>query len=110
MLAAFPLALFIICAIVLVALPIGISLQSYFRNRGRRTVICPDNHEAVTVELDEEGYLVAAEGVEARLSDSGRGRQLTAIARVSVVVEDDLAVKVFEAGHSFLVRFFLIWG
>src|SRR5271165_726316 len=39
MFAAFPIALFIIGALVLVALPFGISLQSYFRNRGRRTVV-----------------------------------------------------------------------
>jgi hypothetical protein len=50
----FPLALFIIGAILLVALPVGISLQSYFRNRGRRTVICPENREPVTVELDNK--------------------------------------------------------
>lgn len=54
MFALFPLALFLIAAGILVALPIGISLQSYFRNRGRRTVICPDNREPVTVEMDNK--------------------------------------------------------
>ena len=43
MFSVFPLALFLIAAVVLLALPIGFSLQSYFRNRGRRTVICPEN-------------------------------------------------------------------
>jgi len=52
MLAAFPLALFVAGAILLIGLPVGISLSSYFRNRGRKTVICPENHESVTVEMD----------------------------------------------------------
>src|SRR5271165_7481503 len=58
--AAFPLALFFISAILLIALPVGISLQSYFRNRGRRTVVCPDNHQPVTVELDSKFALATA--------------------------------------------------
>jgi hypothetical protein len=65
MFAAFPLALFFIAAIILVALPIGFSLQSYFRNRGRRTVICPETHEPVTVELDTEyAFKTALDGQE----------------------------------------------
>lgn len=54
MFAAFPIVLFIIGAILLVGLPIGLSVLSYFRNRGRRPVICPDNHELMTVELDNK--------------------------------------------------------
>ena len=46
--------LFLIAAVVLLALPIGISLQSFFRHRGRRTVICPENREPVTVEVDNK--------------------------------------------------------
>ena len=65
MYSAFPLALFLIGAVVLVALPVGISLQSYFRNRGRRTVVCPDNHEPVTVELDNKfAFTTALRGEE----------------------------------------------
>jgi hypothetical protein len=65
MLASFPIILFIIGAILLVALPIGISLQSYFRNRGRRTVMCPDNHQAVTVEVDSKfAFRTALRGKE----------------------------------------------
>jgi hypothetical protein len=65
MLAAFLIVLFIIGAIVLVALPIGLSLQSYFRNRGRRTVICPDSHEPATVELDTKfAFSTALRGEE----------------------------------------------
>ena len=52
MFSAFPIVLFIIGAILLVALPVGISLQSYFRNRGRRVIICPENQRPETVELD----------------------------------------------------------
>jgi hypothetical protein len=65
MFAFFPLALFVVGAILLVALPIGISLQSYFRNRGRRTVVCPENHEPVTVELDNRySFRTALRGQE----------------------------------------------
>jgi len=65
MFAAFPIALFIIGALVLVALPFGISLQSYFRNRGRRTVVCPENHEPVTVEIDNKyAFRTALRGQE----------------------------------------------
>lgn len=65
MFAAFPLALFVIAAIVLVAAPVGISLQSYFRNRGRRSVICPENREPVTVETDDNfAFRTALRGQE----------------------------------------------
>ena len=65
MFAAFPIGLFVIGAVVLVALPIGFSLQSYFRNRGRRTVVCPDNREPVTVELDNKfAFQTALRGQE----------------------------------------------
>jgi hypothetical protein len=65
MLAIFAIALFVIGAIVLVALPVGVSLQSYFRNRGRRTVVCPENHEPVTVEVDNKfAFRTALRGQE----------------------------------------------
>jgi len=65
MLAAFLIGLFVIGAVVLVALPIGFSLQSYFRNRGRRTVVCPDNREPVTVEVDNKfAFRTALRGQE----------------------------------------------
>jgi hypothetical protein len=60
MFGAFPLALFFISAILLIALPVGMSLQSYFRNRGRKSVVCPDNRETVTVELDSKYALSTA--------------------------------------------------
>jgi hypothetical protein len=65
MIAAFPILLFIIGAILLVALPLGVSLQAYFRNRGRRTVICPDNREPVTIERDNKyAFSTALRGQE----------------------------------------------
>src|ERR1019366_8111058 len=65
MIATFPIILFLIGAVLLVALPVGISLQSYFRNRGRRTVMCPDNHEPVTVEVDSKfAFSTALRGEE----------------------------------------------
>ena len=68
MFAAFPIGLFLIGAVVLVALPVGFSLPSYFRNRGRRTVVCPENHEPVTVELDNKfAFKTALRGEELAL-------------------------------------------
>ena len=65
MLSVFPLALFVVGAILLIALPVGVSLQSYFRNRGRRTVICPENREPVTVEMDAKyAFKTALRGEE----------------------------------------------
>ena len=65
MFAAFPIGLLLIGAVALVALPVGFSLPSYFRNRGRRTVVCPENHEPVTVELDNKfAFKTALRGEE----------------------------------------------
>jgi hypothetical protein len=52
MFAAFPIALFVIGALILIGLPVAFSLQSYFKNRGRRSVVCPDNGRPVDVEVD----------------------------------------------------------
>jgi hypothetical protein len=35
----FPLGLFVIGAVMLIGFPVGFSLQSYFRNRGRRQML-----------------------------------------------------------------------
>jgi hypothetical protein len=61
----FPLGLFVIGAVMLIGLPVGFSLQSYFRNRGRRRVLCPETHEPVTVELDNQyAFKTALRGEE----------------------------------------------
>ena len=52
--ALFPLALFFLGAVLVTGLPVALSLQSYFRNRGRQSVICPENGEPVDVEMDSK--------------------------------------------------------
>lgn len=54
MFAAFPIALFIVGGIILIGLPVTFSLQAYYKNRGRRSVICPENHQSVNVEADRK--------------------------------------------------------
>jgi hypothetical protein len=56
----FPLAIFFIGAAVLVGLPLTSTLQTYFKNRGRRPVTCPDDHKAAEVEIDRKFALQAA--------------------------------------------------
>ena len=41
MYAVFLIVLFCIAAGILVGLPVASSLQTYFKNRGRRPVVCP---------------------------------------------------------------------
>ena len=60
MYAAFPIAIFFIGAGVLVGLPLASTLQTYFKNRGRRPVVCPDDHQAAQVEVDNKFALQAA--------------------------------------------------
>ena len=63
--AAFPILLFLIGVIVLVGLPIAFSLQAYFKSRGRRSVVCPDNRQPVDVEVDRKfAFLTALRGKE----------------------------------------------
>jgi len=52
--ALFPLALFFLGALLVTGLPVALSLQSYFQNRGRRAAICPENGEPVDIEVDNE--------------------------------------------------------
>jgi hypothetical protein len=60
MYATFPIIIFFIGAAVLVGLPLASTLQSYFKNRGRRQVVCPDDHQRVEVEVDPKFALQAA--------------------------------------------------
>jgi hypothetical protein len=55
---------------------------------------------ALVVQVDVEDDLVAAERVESLDPPGRRGGQLAPVPRVAVVVEDDLPVEVFEAGHG----------
>lgn len=56
----FPLTIFFIGAAVLVGLPLASTLQTYFKNRGRRTVTCPDDGSVAQVEVDRKYALQAA--------------------------------------------------
>ena len=59
------------------------------------------DHAVGDVEVDLD--LVAAQRVVAD-GVRGRRRQLAAVARAAVVIEDDLAVQVFQAGHRMAFR------
>jgi hypothetical protein len=52
--ALFPLALFFLGAALVTGLPLAMSLQNYYRNRGRQSAICPENGEPVDVEMDNK--------------------------------------------------------
>ena len=52
--ALFFLAFFLIGTFLVTGLPLAMSLQNYYRNRGRQSAICPENGEVVTVELDNK--------------------------------------------------------
>jgi len=54
MFATFPIALFIVGGIILIGLPVAFSLQAYYKNRGRRAIICPENHQPADVEVDRK--------------------------------------------------------
>jgi hypothetical protein len=60
MYAAFPIVIFFIGAGVLVGLPLVSTLQTYLKNRGRRPVVCPDDHTRAGVEVDRKFTLHAA--------------------------------------------------
>jgi hypothetical protein len=52
--ALFPLVLFFLGAALVTGLPLAMSLQAYYRNRGRQSAICPENGEPVDVEVDRK--------------------------------------------------------
>ena len=56
----FPLTIFFIGAAVLVGMPLASTLQTYFKNKGRRRVTCPDDHTRAEVEVDRKFALQAA--------------------------------------------------
>ncbi len=78
MLATFPIALFIVGAAILVGMPVAFSLQAYYKNRGRRAVICPENHQPVDVEVDNKfAFRTALRGQEhTRLESCSRWPQM----------------------------------
>ena len=63
--ALFPLVLFFIGALLVTGLPVALSLQTYFQDRGRQAVVCPENGEPVDVEVDNKfGFWAALRGQE----------------------------------------------
>ena len=60
MYAAFPFVIFFIGAAVLVGLPLTATLRTYFHNRGRRRVVCPEDRQRAEVELDPKFALQTA--------------------------------------------------
>jgi len=50
----FPLALFFLGAVLVTGLPLAMSLQNYYRNRGRQSVLCPENGQQVDVAMDSK--------------------------------------------------------
>lgn len=63
--ALFIIPLFFLGAVLLTGLPILVSLQDYYRNRGRQTVACPDSGEPADVEVDRTfAFRTALRGVQ----------------------------------------------
>ena len=52
--AIFPILLFFAGAFIIVGPPLALSLQDYYKNRGRQSVICPDNDAPTDVEVDHK--------------------------------------------------------
>jgi hypothetical protein len=52
--ALFPIVLFFLGAILVIGLPVALSLQNYYKNRGRQSAICPENGQRVDVEMDNK--------------------------------------------------------
>ena len=74
MYALFPIVLFIIGTVIFIGLPVVFSLRAYFRNRGRRTAICPENHQPVEIAADRKfAFWTALRGQEhSRLESCSR--------------------------------------
>lgn len=52
--ALFMIPLFLVGAVVLTGLPVALSLQEYYKNRGRQRVTCPDTKQPVEVTVDRK--------------------------------------------------------
>lgn len=63
--ALFFVPLFFLGAVILTGLPVLVSLQDYYRNRGRQPVTCPDSGQPADVEVDRKfAFMTAWRGVE----------------------------------------------
>ena len=72
--AIFPIILFFLGAVLVTGLPVALSLQSYFANRGRRAAVCPESGQPVDIEIDHElAFWTALRGQEhSRLTSCSR--------------------------------------
>jgi hypothetical protein len=72
--ALFPIALFFVGAVLVTGLPVALSLQSYYQNRGRQSALCPDSGQSVDIEVDDEfAFWTALRGQEhSRLKSCSR--------------------------------------
>lgn len=70
----FPIVLFFLGAVLVTGLPVALSLQNYYKNRGRLSVTCPDSGESVDVEVDHKfAFWTALRGQEhSRLQSCSR--------------------------------------
>jgi hypothetical protein len=63
--ALFLVPLFFLGAVLLNGLPVLVSLQDYYRNRGLQPVACPETGEPADVEVDRKSaFMTALRGVE----------------------------------------------
>jgi hypothetical protein len=72
--AFFPIVLFFLGAVLVTGLPVALSLQNYYKSRGRQGVTCPDSGQPVDVEVDNEfAFWTALRGQEhSRLKSCSR--------------------------------------
>ncbi|MGC2111578.1 MAG: hypothetical protein WA655_18825 [Candidatus Korobacteraceae bacterium] len=72
--AIFPVVLFFLGAVLVTGLPVALSLQNYYRSRGRESVTCPDNGQPADVEQDAKfAFWAALRGQEhSRLKSCSR--------------------------------------
>jgi len=60
MYAAFPIAIFFAGAAILIGLPLVSTISTYYKNRGKRSITCPDDQKPAEIEVDRKFALQAA--------------------------------------------------
>lgn len=58
--AIFPFVLFFLGAALVTGLPLAVTLQTYYKNRGRKAVQCPETGQPAEVEIDHRFVLKTA--------------------------------------------------
>ena len=72
--AIFPILCFFLGAVLVTGLPVAVSLQNYYANRGRLAVTCPDSGNPADIEVDSSfAFRTALRGQEhSRLKSCSR--------------------------------------